>query len=279
MRNMMTLLLALVAFSFTAQAQMELPQPSPKAEIEQMVGLTEIEIEYSSPGVKGRDIFGGLVPYGKIWRTGANKATALSFSRDVMIADTEIPAGEYSLFTIPGEDEWTIILNSETELWGTGSYDETNDVVRFTATPEQHDEFVERFRILVEDFDNEKAHIAIEWADVVVSFPVMVHTKKQAYASIEETLSPSWQRYAQAARYAWEQEGDLDNAGLWASESIAVESTWYNHWIMGEVLAEQGDTEAALEHMNMALELGNEAENFWYKSRVEENIENWTAKK
>lgn len=279
MRNMMTLLLAVLAMAFTAQAQMELPAPSPKAMTMQTVGLTDITIEYSSPGVKDREIFGALVPYGEVWRTGANKATAITFSKDVMIADTEVKAGTYSLFTIPGEEEWTIILNSETELWGTGNYDEANDVVRLTAEADDHDEFVERFRVLVEDFDNEKAHIAIEWADVVVSFPVMVNTKEQAYASIERALNPAWSAYAQAARYAWEQEGDLDNAATWAGMALEVEETWYSHWILGEVMAEKGDTKAALKHMNMALELGNEADNFWYKSRVEKNIEEWSASK
>lgn len=279
MKRSITALIAMVAIAVSAQAQLELPQPSPPAEIEQVVGLTEIEISYSSPAVRDREIFGGLVPYDKLWRTGANKATTISFSRDVEVEGMPLPAGTYSLFTIPGENEWTVIFNKETELWGTGNYDETKDALRVNVIPQDHDEFVERMRILVEDFTNTSARISIEWADVAVPVNVMVNTIEQAYASIKKTTQPSWRVYADAARYAWEQVGDLENAAEWAEASIAVEPTWYNHWILGEVFAATGDTEAALEHMKKALELGNQAENFWYKEKVESNIKKWSANK
>lgn len=278
MRKLLTIMVVAIFAATTVKAQMELPQPSPTAMVKQTVGLTDITIEYSSPAKKDRKIFGGLVPYGKIWRTGANKATAITFSRDVEIEEQSLAAGTYSLFTIPGEEEWTIILNSDTELRGTGNYKEENDVVRFTVDVDETDEYAERMRFIIEDFDNEEATVSLLWDKVKVSFEVTVNTADQAYASIERTLYPSWQTYAQAARFAWEQQGDLDKAAEWAGAAIKIQEDWYSHWIMGEVMAEQGDTEAAIEHMNIALELGNQADNFWYKSRVEKNIAAWTAK-
>lgn len=278
MRTLLTIMMVAVIAATNVQAQMELPQPSPTAMVKQTAGLTDITIEYSSPAKKDRIIFGGLVPYDKIWRTGANKATAITFSRDVEIEEEALPAGTYSLFTIPGEEEWTIIFNKETELWGTGSYDEANDALRVTVNADETDEYAERMRFIIEDFDNDEAIVSLLWDKVKVSFEVSLNTSSQAYASIERTLNPSWQTYAQAARFAWEQEGDLNKAAEWAGAAITIQEDWYSYWIMGEVMAEQGDTEAAIENMKMALELGNQADNFWYKSRVEKNIAAWTAK-
>lgn len=278
MQRIFTLLVLIFLAGLQVQAQMETPASSPSAMVKQTAGLTDITINYSSPGVKGRTIFGDLVPYGEVWRTGANKATSIAFSRDVVINGTDVKAGTYSIFTIPGEREWTIMLNSETELWGSDDYNADNDVVRVKAMPVKTS-FRERFAVDILDFDNEKATIVIEWEKTRVAFIVELKTKEQAYASIEKTLNPAWNTFAAAARYAWEQEGDLASADKWITQSLALQEMWYNHWIKGEVLAGMGQYAEALVHMNKALELGNRnVETFWYKSRIEKNIQEWAKK-
>lgn len=273
------LLVCLVALiGIPSQAQMEIPAPSPKAKVMQTVGVTDITIEYSSPGVKDREIFGGLVPYDEMWRTGANKATAITFSKPVTINGKEVDAGSYSLFTIPGKKEWTIILNKNTELWGTGGYEESEDAVRIKAMPKKAD-FRERMAFEILDFDNDGATIALIWEKTRVDFVVEVNTMEQAMASIESTLNPHWRTYASAARFAWEQAGNTDLAMEWVNASIKTEETWYNHWLKGEILAEQGDYSGAFKYMEKALTMGSqEGENFFYKDRVEKNIANWKGK-
>lgn len=270
-----TLLLA--ALPSILKAQMDIPALSPKASVMATVGLTEISIEWNAPAAKDRTIFGGLVPYGELWRTGANKATAISFSRDVKIAGETIKAGKYSLFTIPNIEKWTIILNKETELWGEGNYKEDQDAIRFEAQP-----FLipkrERLTFLITDYDNEKGTISMEWDKFRVSFDVHVGTNEQAMASIDKTLNPSWSQYAQAARYAWEQAGDLDKAENWAIKSVDVQPMWYNNWVLSEVMAAKGNYAGAVKYGQAALELGEKAENFFYKDRVITNLREWQAK-
>lgn len=258
-----------------AKAQMELPEKSPKGQVMQTVGLTEITITYHSPGVKGREIFGGLVSYGEMWRTGANKATSIEFSKAVTINGTELDAGKYSLFTIPKEDNWTIIINSETELWGTGGYSKENDVARFSVTPKTLNRSIERMRFVFDDFDNESATIALEWDRTHIPFEVNVNTGEQAMKSIEASLNPSWRMYSDAASYAFEQANNSTKAMAWVNQSIDVESTWYNNWLKARILADQEDYKTALKHAKIAKEKGDEAENFFYKERVEQALEEW----
>ncbi|MDZ7718546.1 MAG: DUF2911 domain-containing protein [Balneolaceae bacterium] len=138
---------------------------SPNAEVSQTIGTTEVLVTYGRPGVRDRDIFGGLVAYGQVWRTGANESTAIVFSDDVMIEGEEVPAGTYSLYTIPGEDEWTIIIN-ETLSWGT-QYDETADYARVTVEPEES-YYVEQFMIYFEDVTENSGELVLHWDNTKV---------------------------------------------------------------------------------------------------------------
>jgi Protein of unknown function (DUF2911) len=274
--------LVLIAFvsllAITGYAQMEIPQPSPAATVKQMVGLTEITIEYSSPGVKGREIFGDLVPYDKVWRTGANAPTKITFSKDVTINNKPVPAGTYAFFTIPGKKDWTIILNKNHKQWGAGDYSEDEDVLRIKAMPAKVAPR-ERLSFQIIDFDNEKATIVLEWARTRVAFIVTVNTNEQALKSIEKVLNPSSGSYAQGARFALEQMGDVEKAQDWAQKSIDLEETWYNNWIMGNILAKKNNYTDALTYMQKALELGNQnPERFFYKDKVEKAIEEWKGK-
>jgi len=166
----LVLLTLTFAFSYAMNAQIQTPAPSPFSKIDQKVGLTDITIEYSRPGVKGREIFGGLEAYDKIWRTGANESTVITFSEDVMFGGKEVKAGTYSLYTIPGEN-WTFILNSKLS-WGT-QYDESQDVVRVPAavTTEGASSF-ERFTIYFDTLSDTKAHLNLQWGKTMTAIPI-----------------------------------------------------------------------------------------------------------
>jgi hypothetical protein len=148
---------------FAQAPKPETPAASPACTLKQRVGLTDIEIVYARPGMKGRQVFGGLVPYGKVWRTGANQATKITFSAPVKLADADVPAGTYALFTIPGEKEWTIILNKTSSQWGSFRYDEKADLVRVKAVPVSLAEPVESFTIDLNDLRDDSATLNLIW--------------------------------------------------------------------------------------------------------------------
>ena len=270
--NNLSLVLFLMIPFIGSKAQ-ELPQPSPKAEVEQRVGLTDIEIEYSSPGVKGRKIFGGLVPYDKMWRTGANKATTIEFSKPVMIKGEKVPAGTYSLFTVPGTSKWTVILNTKTELWGTDGYKKKHDQLRFEVEPKDLGEKRERMTFLISDFSPEGGRIDLEWAQTRVSFRFETKTDEHAMANIDKTLSEVPGRYANSARYALRAEKHYEKALGWANTSIDLQPGWYNTWIKGELLIRMNRHKEALETMKRSKKLGDKAEQFYYEDKVKKKIE------
>ncbi len=161
-------------FEWTDNRDPEAPRPSPNAFVGLQIGSTRVMIAYGSPGVKGRTIFGGLEPYGRIWRTGANEATTITFTDDVLVEGHEVPAGTYSLFTIPGEAEWTVILNKENNLWGAADYRESENVLRITCTPRQAEKR-ERLAFFFEDIDPDafSASVVLHWDTVNVSFKIV----------------------------------------------------------------------------------------------------------
>ena len=160
---------ALVLFAFSANAQDDKSnRPSPPAEASGTVDGTDITINYSRPSVKGRTVFGELEPYDKVWRTGANEATTFEVSTDVEIEGKPLPAGKYALFTIPTEDEWTIIFNKTAEQWGAFKYDEAQDALRVEVTPEETDELTEQLTFEIGD----DGQVTMMWANTAVSFDV-----------------------------------------------------------------------------------------------------------
>ena len=189
MRKIIVALTILIA-SFTAEAQVKTPQPSPKSIVNQVVGLTDVEIEYSRPGMKGRTIFGDLVPFGKLWRTGANANTTISFSEDVVFDGKTLKKGKYALFTTPKADNWEIVFYKTTDNWGTPEeWKEENVALKTTAKPETLTRNVESFTILINNLDNNFAHLEFSWEKTLVAFKFEVPTQKAAIASIEKALA------------------------------------------------------------------------------------------
>ncbi len=267
------LIIAVLLQGANIQAQ-DLPQPSPKASVMQQVGLTDITIDYHSPGVKNRVIFGSLVPWNEVWRTGANHATVITFSKDVKVDGNELEAGSYSLFTVPRPNEWTVIFNKETELWGTGNYDKGKDALRINVKPEECPKR-ERMAFLITDFSMTMADVSLEWEETRISFDVSVKTDEHAMANIEQTLESLPGKYANAARYTLRAGMHHDKGLEWVDQAIELEEDWYFYWVKAELLHEKGEHKKAYEAMTKANKLGKEADSFFYQDKVKKALSEW----
>jgi hypothetical protein len=265
------------ALAAPALAQsLEVPAPSPKAKVEQRVGLTDFSIEYSSPAVKGRSIWGGLVPYGELWRTGANAATKLIASKDFTFGDKAVPAGTYSVLTLPTASSWTVILNKKLELGGTQNYDEKDDVARVTVRPESAPAR-ERMTFLFSETTDDATRLDLEWAGLRVSVPVKVDTKAQVAAAITKATGDAWRPHYAAGRYLFENGGDLDTAIRYLDTSISIQPTWWNHWFQAQALAKKGRSADAVASAEKAQQLGkgdNVFESF-FKEDVQKAVDGW----
>ena len=250
---------------FQVHAQINMPAPSPQSTVTQKVGLTDITITYSRPGMKGREIYGGLVPYGALWRTGANALPKLTLSDEVTVGGQKVPAGEYALLTIPDKTEWTIIINRKTQ-GSTADYDKAQDVARFTVKPTQLSEKVESFTIGFSDIQNESANIDLEWEKTRVRIPLEVAVDAKVMAQIEKTMASaeaSAGDYFQAASYYMTTDRDPKQALEWINKAVAMNDTQY--WVMhlqARILEKNGkktEAKAAAEKsMKLAQEAGNE---------------------
>jgi hypothetical protein len=254
---------ALVLLVAAAQAQLTTPQPSPTATINQKLGLTDISVTYSRPGAKNRVVFGELVPFGKVWRTGANKATAVTFSTDVNLGGKDVKAGTYSLFTIPNSAEWTVILNSNTELWGAGKYDEAKDVARFTIKPTILNDIVETFTIDFSHLVGSDGHMNLSWENTRVAIAVKTDANGMIEKQIKEILvdGPSAGTYYNAARFYVENDKDMNQALTWINAAInkRPEAFWYMHY-KAKIQAKMGKTKEAIATAEKSLTMAKENE-------------------
>ena len=274
-------ILLTLAFSaiacLTVSAQLQLPAASPKAQVMQSVGLTDITVDYSSPGVKGRTIWGDLLPYDSLWRAGANAATKITFSRDVIIEGKTVAKGSYSIFVIPARNsDWTVVLNSNPTA-AVSEYSRDKDILRIKAKPEAI-ALRERLAFLVADFTDSTATVAMEWEKVRVSFHVTLDTYNQTLENIKTTLGGTWRNYNAAARFMMEKK-DLDKAMSYVDQSLALTVDWYNNWTKAQILAENKMYKDALTYAQKAKELGDKnPEGFFFKTQVEKALTDWKGK-
>lgn len=239
------------SFALDLRAQtpkVDFPAPSPGCTLKQRVGLTDVEIVYSRPGVKERAIFGGLVPYGEVWRTGANSATKVTFSTPVKLNGTEIPAGTYGLFTIPGEKEWTIIINKGADQWGAYKYDEKADLARFKVTPHQLSYPIETFTIEFNNIRDDSAMLNIVWDKTLVPIKLEVDLVSKLVAQIEAAMSASGDKkpYYQAALFYYDHKQDLQKALKWVNAALAEHEVHYQVYLKARILAEVGQKDEAI---------------------------------
>lgn len=268
---------ALLLLSAPAAAQMRLPAASPAAKVEQAVGLTDVSVEYSSPAVKGRPIWGALVPYGQPWRTGANMATKVTFSRDVTFGGKRVPAGSYALVTFPTQQGWTVALNKELGLFGGGkSYDAKLDVAKVPATTSAIPHR-ERLTFLFANTTDDTTSLDLEWEKLRVSVPVKADTAAHVKASIAEGMESTWRTPASAARYLLDQK-DFAGALKLAETSIGVKSTWFNQWTRAQALAGLNRYADAHKAAQTSWELGNKDPGFFFKGAVSKALTEWKGK-
>jgi DUF2911 family protein len=259
---------AVISQTASAQTAIETPAPSPKARVEQRVGITDVSIDYSSPGVKGRKIWGDVVPYDKLWRAGANAPTKLTVSRDFSFGATPVKAGSYSLFMTPGKKSWTVALN--TDLTATqDSHDDKNDVAKVSVAPAALPAVRERLAYVFSDTQDDKANLDLEWERVRIRVPIAIDTKAAVTAGIEKAIAAAWQPHATAANYYFN-AGDLGKALALIDKSIAIESNWRNEWLRAQIQGKKGSKAEAVASANRALALGKGDTNF--EQNVQPNI-------
>jgi hypothetical protein len=246
----------------TANAQLKTPAPSPSQTVKQEFGLSSIELSYSRPGVKGRKVFGDLVPYGKVWRTGANGATVLTFGDEVTIGGTKIPAGKYGLLSIPEKDNWTIIISKQTDVTSPAAYKQDQDVVRFTVPVKKMRKKAENFAIQFTDLNPTSLHLQIMWDKSEVSFPITTDVDSKVMASIEKAMKSEKPPYFQAAVYYMENGKDLNQALDWFNK--AVEQNPNAFWVQyqwANCLAKLGKKTEARAASTRSRELAAEQKN------------------
>jgi hypothetical protein len=277
--------IALLGFlSFhSVQAQIETPAPSPTATFSQKVGLTQVTIEYSRPSMKGRQIYGNLVPFGKLWRTGANMATKITFADDVKIAGNDLPAGTYAIFTIPNKDEWTVIFNKNANQGGTGNYKESEDALRVQVKPHTISDKIETFMINIEDVTPTSAVLELGWESTLVHVPMEVSIDERIMASIKRAMSPNPNDYFSAAVYYRESGKDLNQALEWIDECIKIhEGNGRNvFWIYRQkslIQADMGKVKDAIATAKVSLTKAQEAGNDDYIKMNEDSISEWSKK-
>ncbi|HLA10467.1 MAG TPA: DUF2911 domain-containing protein [Pyrinomonadaceae bacterium] len=301
------LLLITTADVISAQL-LRFPRPSQKASVMQIIGVTEVSLVYSRPGVKGRRIWGdptaaqkavgtatlddqrarpqdaAIVPYGHVWRSGANEATQFIVSDDVVINGQPLKAGTYSLHTIPGRDEWTIVINSDAGQWGSFSYDEKKDVLRVKAKPETVADNQEWLAYSIDPVTDNTAQVNIRWEKIRVPFTVEVKdvnatALNRTRAIVTAAKPDDWRTPLQAANYFLNNSAKADDAEAiaWLEQSIKVKETFGNLFAKARLLAGQGKTEEAVTTGERALQLGKEAKAD--TSDLERRLNEWKSKK
>jgi hypothetical protein len=275
LRSFIVLALGLVSTSglFAQTPKVEFPAPSPACTLKQRVGVTDIEIVYSRPGAKDRQVFGGIVPYDKVWRTGANNATKITFSTAVKLNGADVPAGSYSLFTIPSESEWTIIINKRVGQSGL-QYDEKTDLVRFKVTPVKLAEAIETFTIEFNHIRDESAVLNVVWEKTVVPIKLEIPLTDKLVPQIEAVMASDEKNkpYYPAAMFYYDHGLDLQKAGKWIDAAIAAREAYYVVHLKAKILAKLGDKEGAVAAAKRSSELANKANDTGYVKLNEDLI-------
>jgi hypothetical protein len=222
---------AAVFILLSSEAQLKTPAPSPTQTIKQDFGLASIELSYSRPGVKNRKVFGDLVPFGKVWRTGANQATTLTFAEDVNIAGKKIPAGKYGLLTIPDKDNWIIIITKQTDVTSPAAYKEDMDVVRVGAKPMKMDESMETFTMQFANIKPNSCELHLMWEKTAVALPINTDVESKVMAQIDQQMNKDNRPYYAAALYYMENGKDLNQALVWFDKAVEMQPTafWIHH--------------------------------------------------
>jgi len=270
-------------FYGAAFSQITHPKASPFSKVEQEVGLSKITVEYSRPGTRGRKVFGHLVPYGRIWRVGANESTKFTINTDAEVLGNKLSKGTYALYAFPEKEEWEVVFHKNTSHWGDGrkNYDPEEDAFRVKIVPERSEEFQENFLISFDSITHNSLNMIWFWENAKVTIPIEVDTHSQMLAEIDRQLkeNPTAQTYYEAARYLQEQEKEYPTALRYLEKAIELEGdTYYFHRLKSLVEAALGDYKSAIESAQKSLELAQKEEKDEFVRMNRKNILSWKEK-
>lgn len=263
-------------------AQIKTPQLSPKAQISQLVGLTDVSVSYSRPSARGRYVFNNLVPFGKLWRTGANENTTISFSEDVTIDGKILKKGKYALYSVPKADNWEIIFYNDSNNWGLPeNFDEAKVALRTIVKSEIKEKNTESFTINISNLDTNFALLEFSWEKTIVSLKFEVPTQKATLSSIETVLKgPTANDYFSAAQYFYQSNGDINKTKIYIDKALEMNTEnpyWFTR-LKSLIQAKMGDKKGAIETAKISLDAANLAKNQDYVKMNKDSIEEWSKK-
>lgn len=281
MKRLFSVLFMSTVFCLTAQVKT--PAPSPASKVNQIVGLTDVDIQYNRPSAKGRKVFGDLVPYGKMWRTGANLNSTVSFSEDVVIDGKTLAKGKYALFITPKVDVWEVNFYKEVENWGLPEKWSDDKVALTTSVkPQSLSNHVETFTIGLNNLTNDSAHLEISWEKSLVAIKFDVPTKKTALASIDKTMKgPGVADYYSAAQYFFQADIEMKKSLEYVNKAIELRGDevpfWYTR-LKSQIQAKLGDKKGAIETANISMAAAEKAGNADYVKMNKDSIAEWSRK-
>lgn len=269
-----------ILLTFTVQSQLIHPKASPFSKIQQDIGLTTIDIEYSRPAARGRQIFGELVPYGRIWRVGANESTKFSVTTAIEVLGNTLLPGTYTLYAFPEEFSWEVVFHKNTSHWGDGrtAYDATEDAFRIKIDPEENTEWQENFLISFDSISHNRTVMQWKWGNTSISIPIEVNTQKVMLQAIEKSLvgDPSAQTYYEAARYLQEEDIESDKALQYLEKAIAIGGdTYYFYRVKSLVEAAMKNYKGAIVSAQRSLVLAQAEGKDEFVRMNQENIARW----
>lgn len=272
--------LAIILAPLASEAQVKTPQASPKGYIKQTVGLTDVEVTYSRPGARGRAVFGNLVPFGKLWRTGANENTIINFGDDVVIDGKTLKKGKYAIYTIPRIESWEVIFYLSTDNWGLPeNWNEAYVALKTTVKEDALPTPVESFTIGINSLEQNSAYLEMAWENSHIALKFEVPTAKIATASIQKTLAgPTWNDYYAASQYLFQSNGDMISAREYVDKALemSTEKPFYVSRLKSLIQAKQGDKAGAIETAKISLAAAEAANNQDYVKMNKDSIAEWS---
>ncbi len=282
MKKLIVLAVLTICSCVTVRAQIETPQPSPFQKIEQKVGLTDVTLEYSRPSMKGRKVFGNLVPFDKMWRTGANKNTIISFSNDVVVSGKKLKAGAYAIFTKPGKSSWEVVFYNDTENWGTPQKWDNSKAVTVSVKPMTLPNKVETYTMTFSNLTNNSAILNVLWENTMVGVKIDVPTDATVSEAISKVMAgPAAEDYYASARYYLESGNDINKANMWMDKAIAMTKDNPRFWWLRQqslIKAKAGDKKGAISAAKASLAGAEKSGNADYIKMNKDSLKEWGAK-
>lgn len=273
MKKIITIVFVALA-SFSNAQSLKTPAKSPLSSVKQAVGLADVTVDYSRPSKSGRTVFGDVVPYGEIWRTGANASTKIVFGEDVKVNGQAVKAGTYSLYTIPNKEDWTIIFNKNLSLWGSDGYTETEDATRILVKSQKLNEVVETFTIQFSNTKTTQITADLMWENTKVSFDITVDIDDKMMKNIESVMMQDKKPYHQAATYYYDNKKDLNQALQWASKAFELNpKAYWSGLLKAKIQFELNDKKGTIATAEIVKKLADEDKDPAYSKQAEELIQ------